>query len=75
MRSRLANKRITGGADYGFSSAVPTRKTCNPEYGGLRTDQAHRLKELERENVRLKKLVADLALDKAMLQEALSAKP
>ena len=45
------------------------------EYGGLRTDQAHRLKELERENVRLKKLVADLALDKAMLQEALSAKP
>ncbi len=45
------------------------------EYGGLRTDQAHRLKELERENARLKKLVADLALDKAMLQEALSVKP
>lgn len=36
------------------------------EYGGLRTDQTHRLKELERENARLKKLVADLALDKAM---------
>ena len=44
------------------------------EYGGLRTDQARRLKELERENARLKKVVADLALDKAMLQEALSGK-
>lgn len=44
------------------------------EYGGLRTDQARRLKDLERENARLKRLVADLALDKAMLQEALSGK-
>jgi transposase-like protein len=44
------------------------------EYGGLRIEQAHRLKELERENARLKKLVADLALDKAMLQEALAVK-
>ena len=33
------------------------------EYGGLRTDQAQRLKELEQENSRLKKLVADLSLD------------
>lgn len=39
------------------------------EYGGLKTDQAKRFKELEQENARLKKLVADLALDKAMLQE------
>ncbi len=39
------------------------------EYGGLRVDQAKRLKGLEQENVRLKKLVADLALDKAILQE------
>ncbi len=44
------------------------------EYGGMRADQAHRLKELEKENQRLRKLVADLALDKAMLQEVLSAK-
>ena len=42
------------------------------EYGGLKTDQAKKLKELERENDRLKKLVADLALDKAMLQEVAS---
>ncbi len=40
------------------------------EYGGLRTDQARRLKELERENSRLKKLVADLSLDNAILKEA-----
>ena len=37
------------------------------EYGGLRLDQAKRLKELERENTRLKKLVADQALDNAIL--------
>jgi transposase-like protein len=37
------------------------------EYGGLKVDQARRMKDLERENVRLKKLVADLALDKAIL--------
>lgn len=38
----------------------------------MRTDQAKRLKELERENARLKKLVADQALDNAILKEALS---
>lgn len=40
------------------------------EYGGLRTDQAKRFKELEKENARLKKLVADLSLDNAILKEA-----
>ena len=39
------------------------------EYGGVRSDQAKRLKELEKENVRLKKLVAELSLDKQMLKE------
>ena len=39
-------------------------------YGGLKLDQAKRLKELERENARLKKLVAELALDKEILKEA-----
>ncbi len=42
------------------------------EYGGLRTDQAKRLKELELENQRLKKIVADLELDKLMLKELAS---
>ena len=40
------------------------------EYGGLKVDQAKRLKELERENARLKKIVADQALDNAILKEA-----
>jgi putative transposase len=44
------------------------------EYGGLQIDQARRLKELEKENQRLKKLVADQALDKAILEEALKGK-
>jgi len=42
------------------------------EYGGLRVDQAKRLKDLEKENQRLKKIVADVCLDKAILKEALS---
>ncbi len=42
------------------------------EYGGLRLDQAKRLKELEKENGRLKKLLADQALDNAILKEAAS---
>jgi transposase-like protein len=40
------------------------------EYGGMRVDQAKRLKELEKENARLKKLVADLSLDNDILKEA-----
>ena len=40
------------------------------EYGGLRMEQARKLKNLEKENARLKKLVADLALDNAILKEA-----
>ncbi len=44
------------------------------QYGGLDHDQAKRLKALEKENTRLKKLVVDLALDKDILQEALSGK-
>ena len=38
-------------------------------YGGMKTKELRRLKELEQENLRLKKLVADLSLDNAMLKE------
>jgi transposase-like protein len=44
------------------------------EYGGLRVDQAKRLKHLERENARLKKVVADLTLDNSILKEVSSGK-
>ena len=40
------------------------------EYGGMRVDQAHRLQEPEKENSRLKRLVADISLDNAILKEA-----
>jgi len=42
------------------------------EYGGLKGDQAKRLKERERENARLKRVVANLSLEKAMLKEVAS---
>lgn len=42
------------------------------EFGGMKTDQARRLKDLERENMRLKRVVADLTLDNAVLKEAAS---
>ena len=40
------------------------------EYGGLKTDQVRRMKELEKENQRLRQAVADLTLDKLILREA-----
>ena len=40
------------------------------EYGGLKTDQERRIKEIEKENLRLRKAVSDLTLDKLILQEA-----
>jgi transposase-like protein len=40
------------------------------EYGGLKVDQAKKMKGLEKENARLKKIVADLTLDNSMLKEA-----
>ena len=42
------------------------------EYGGLKVDQARRLKQLEKENARLKRLVADLSLDKQVLKDIAS---
>jgi putative transposase len=44
------------------------------EYGGLKLDQARRLKDLEKENGRLKRLLADAELDEAILKEAASGK-
>ena len=40
------------------------------QYGGMQTDELRRLKELEKENERLKRIVADLTLDKLILKEA-----
>ena len=43
---------------------------CRQEYGGLRIDQARRLREMESENTRLRRAVADLSLDNQILKEA-----
>ncbi len=45
------------------------------KFGGLGPSELRKLRQLEEENTKLKKLVADLSLDKAMLQEVLSKKP
>ena len=55
-----------------LGSSEQTYYRWRKEYGGLRLDQAKRLKELERENTRLKQLVADQALDNAILKEVTS---
>lgn len=70
-------------AEVALSKAQPVAQACRTlgiteqtyyrwrnEYGGLKIDQAKRLKELERENTRLKRAVADLTLDKLILKEA-----
>lgn len=70
----LSQGQPIGAVCRGLEISEQTYYRWRKEYGGLRTEQARRLKDLERENARLKKVVADLALDKAMLQEALSGK-
>jgi len=52
--------------------AVQTYYRWRKEFGGLRVDQAKRLKQLEQENNRLKKIVADLSLDNSILKEVSS---
>ena len=66
----LAKGRSVGEVAKQLGVTEQTYYRWRKEYGGLKTDQAKRLKELERENARLKKVVADLALDKAILKEA-----
>ena len=70
----LSQGQPIGAVCRGLGISEQTYYRWRKEYGGLRTEQARRLKDLERENTRLKKVVADLALDKALLQEALSGK-
>jgi len=56
----------------GISDA--TFYTWRKKFGGLGPSEVRRLKQLEEENQRLKRLVADLSLDKVMLQDVLSKK-
>lgn len=54
--------------------SAPTYHRWKQEYGGVKEDAMKRLKELEKENGRLKKLVADMALDNAILKEVAEGK-
>ena len=72
---RQADVAISAGSTVSEASRqiVVTEQTCyrwRNEYGGLRIDQVKRLKQLETENTRLKRAVADLTLDNQILKEA-----
>jgi transposase-like protein len=71
---REAEILLNQGANVGEASrkigvTEQTYYRWRKEYGGMRIEQAKRLKELEKENTRLKKLVADISLDNAILKE------
>jgi transposase-like protein len=66
----LSQGQSVGDICRSFNISEQTYYRWRKEYGVIRTDQARRLKELEKENVRLKKLVAELSLDNSILREA-----
>jgi transposase-like protein len=66
----LSQGRTVGEASRKLGVTEQTYYRWRKEYGGMRVDQARRLQELEKENSRLKKLVADISLDNAILKEA-----
>ena len=65
----LSQGNSIGEASRKIGVSEQTYYRWRKEYGGMRVEQAKRLKELEKENVRLKKLVADLSLDNSILKE------
>jgi transposase-like protein len=66
----LSQGETVGEASRRIGVTEQTYYRWRREYGGMRIEQARRLKELEKENARLKKLVADISLDNAILKEA-----
>ena len=65
----IANGKTTPAACREAGITEQTYYRWRKEYGGLKVDQAKRLKELEQENGKLKRLVAELSLDKQILQD------
>ncbi len=66
----LSQGATAGEASRKIGVTEQTYYRWRKEYGGMRLEQATRLKELEKESSRLKKLVADISLDNAILKEA-----
>ena len=71
---RLAQGQAVSVVSRGLGITDQTYYRWRREYGGLKIDQAKRLKELEQENSRLKSAVSELTLDKLILKEALGGK-
>ena len=71
---RLSHRETVGKICRSIGVSEQTYYKWRREYGGLKVDQARRLKDLERENDRLKRAVSELTLDKLILKEALSGK-
>jgi putative transposase len=79
LKLRAAEADLASGLTIGqvcqkLAISEPTLHRWRQQYGGMKADDAKRLKELEVENERLKRLVAQLALDKQMLQEVVQKK-
>lgn len=74
MEVSLANGLTVAQAIEDHGVTENTYYRWKRQYGAMNTDEVRRLRELETENARLKKLVADLSLDKDILQEALRKK-
>lgn len=68
--AELASGKTIAEVCKALGVAEATYHRWRNQYGGMKADEMKRLKDLEKENARLKALVADLALDKAILQEA-----
>jgi putative transposase len=71
---READAALTAGAGVEqicrqLEISQPTYHKWRKQYGGMKADEMKRLKELERENTRLKKIVADLSIDNSILRE------
>jgi putative transposase len=69
--AELASGKAIAEVCKGLGVSEATYHRWRNQYGGMKADEMKRLKDLERENARLKALVADLSLDKAILKEAL----
>ena len=67
----LAQGMTVGQISRQLSISQQTYYRWRKQYGGMKISQVKRLKDIERENARLKKAVADLTLDKVILKEAL----
>lgn len=79
VKLREADAMLGTGASIGqvcqrLEISEPTFHRWRNQYGGMKSQEAKRLKELEQENLRLKKLVANLSLDNAMLKEIAEGK-